>query len=127
MHIQCHSYLHIKYIYIYEFSIYTCNIHICIACTHSILYGHFIPLVVVSRLSVCELSRLSLLFYFFIFNELALTNVIEHDDDERSEKKKSKREKSSMQNSPHIDLTANRALRVVPIDNHRQRYCLISY
>lgn len=73
-------------------------------------------------------------YYIFIFNELALTNVIEHDDDddvddERSEKKSPREEKNeaSMQNSPHIDLTANRVLRVVPIDNHRQRYCLISY
>lgn len=31
------------------------------------------------------------------------------------------------QNSPHIDSIGSKVLRVVPIDNHHQRYCSISY
>lgn len=115
---------------IYEFSIYTCSLHICIAPIQFFMAISFPSSSLVDSLFV---SLVVCRYYIFIFNELALTNVIEHDDDdvddERSEKKSPREEKNeaSMQNSPHIDLTANRVLRVVPIDNHRQRYCLISY
>lgn len=83
MHIDTIFYLHIKSILSMSSFIHYC-------CTHSILYyiyGNFIPLIVVSlthfKRLLWELSRMSLLF----FNEPALANVIEHDDERRWNKR----------------------------------------